>query len=82
MKYNENEIEFCENCDSENFDKIIIDRIDNIICEYNIVCLNCEEIVNYWAYGFHCNNISAKYLKMKKNRNRKKKLEQIIKYEN
>ena len=62
MGYNENEIKLCSNCGYDKFYTDVTDRVDFIICEYNIVCKACDNIVNRYAYG-HFENDMIKYRK-------------------
>lgn len=82
MSYNENEIEFCEFCGCGDFTENPIDHIEQVVCEFDLLCDNCGERVNYWEYGYYQNDMSTKYLKLKQNRNRKLKLNKIMKNNN
>jgi len=73
-----NEIKFCEKCNSTVFYTIIIAYEDVHISEKEIRCHNCNNIVNYWSYGYYENIKSDKYLKKEKEILRIKKMKQFI----
>jgi len=79
MSYNNNEIEFCEFCGCESFRQRVVDRVEHIECEVEYVCDNCDEIVNYWEYGYFQNPMTPEYKKQKQKRERKLKIEWIEK---
>lgn len=41
----------CNNCNSRNYQDIIIDKVANIVCEEQRICVNCGEEIDYWGYG-------------------------------
>jgi transcription elongation factor Elf1 len=41
----------CPKCGSRNTTEANYDFLDHIVCEYDIVCADCEVTVNHWAYG-------------------------------
>lgn len=42
----------CDNCGAENnFRHHTIDIIDFIECEKERICSDCNELMDYWAYG-------------------------------
>jgi hypothetical protein len=72
-----NHIEFCEFCGSSDCRNVTTDKIDNNICEYDIVCNNCDKTINMWGFGFFHNEKSSNYLKMEIQRERKNKLKKL-----
>lgn len=41
----------CLKCfSSDEYDEEM-DHINNIVCEYQVVCYDCGTIKNFWAYG-------------------------------
>ena len=71
-----NLIEICPYCGSKNFSKYIIDQDESCVCEYEVRCKNCDELINYWSYGWSSNDLinSDVYLRM----TRKLKLSRVL----
>jgi len=75
-----NIIEYCPKCGSEKFYKIQKDILDEgTVSEYEIRCIECDSYVNYWYYGFYDNEITEDYLRMKKIKKRKNKIDRLCK---
>lgn len=43
----------CPFCHGKKFESVIKDVISGIVSEREIVCSDCGNVVNYWAYGFY-----------------------------
>ena len=41
----------CIYCGGTKFRENVIGTIDYTVCEKEIICTNCEEVVSFWAYG-------------------------------
>ena len=41
----------CPECGSTALTEITTDTINNITCEADIYCVECDNYVGYWAYG-------------------------------
>lgn len=41
----------CMWCDSPNLRSDNFSHFNHTVCEYDIVCNDCDEIVGHWAYG-------------------------------
>lgn len=76
-----NLVKFCKRCGSESFRENPTDSIDWQVVEKEIICNDCNYIVNYWSYGHYQNYdyVDEEYLEMEKRRMREKKIERIIK---
>lgn len=71
-----NMVKFCKNCGCSNFKNKTTDFIEHIVCEQEIICKNCDTVVNYWFYGHFQNHdfMDDEYYRME----RQKKIERII----
>lgn len=49
--HRDGECKRCPCCHGENLIENVIDTINYTVCEKEIVCGECNERVNYWAYG-------------------------------
>jgi len=73
-----NLILFCEDCGYTDFEEhTIAYEADIYDSEKEVVCIKCGKIVNYWSYGYYCNDKSEKYLLREKQLIRKEKLKQL-----
>ena len=41
----------CPFCGSSQFLQHTTDLTANVICQYAVICQDCNQEVNYWAYG-------------------------------
>ena len=42
----------CHNCGTkDNYRNVTVDRIDYLETEKERICNNCNELMDYWAYG-------------------------------
>ncbi len=41
----------CLNCNSKNFKNKTIVQDEHGIMEYDVICVDCKNIVGHWAYG-------------------------------
>ena len=73
-----NEIKFCYKCGGENFYKKIVGYESQYVSEEEIICRDCETIINYWSYGYYENDKCEDYLIIEKRLLRLKKLENIV----
>jgi hypothetical protein len=74
----ENEILFCVSCGSTDFyEHTIAYEADIYESEKEVICSNCNNITNYWAYGFYDNYKSDEYLHKEKQLLRKEKFKKL-----
>jgi len=41
----------CHKCECNKLEQKINDRMESIVCEYKMICTNCNSDVGYWSYG-------------------------------
>jgi len=74
----ENNILFCDECGCDDFNSVVVDSVESIVCETDIYCDECGNKVNEWSYGFYRNEKSEKYFLEEKRRERNKKIGNLI----
>lgn len=44
----------CIHCEGTALKESVVDTIDgHTVCEFDVICESCKEIIAYWAFGFY-----------------------------